>query len=131
MAWPIFSWISLLRLSKEAVVRHLLGQDVLEDVLQLGEELLLVDELQALEVHEMGFEVLPHAGDGLENAEGEVPADHRGHLHGSFQVLLEPVDPGGDDPLDLSGISISEGLWVRTILMVLLCGWCRSPGGYG
>ena len=54
MAWPIFSWISFRRLSKQAVVGHLLGQGVLEDVLQLREEALLIDELQSLEVQELG-----------------------------------------------------------------------------
>ena len=100
MALPIFSWISFRLFEKQAVVGHLLGQGVLEDVFQLREEALFIDELQALEVEQVGFELLSHAGDGLQDAKGELPADHRGHLHDPLEVLLQPVHAGGDDPLD-------------------------------
>ena len=76
---------------------------MLEDVLQLGKEGLLVDELQALEVQEVGFQLLLHAGDHLEDAEGEVSSDDRGYLQGTFEVLLQTVHAGGDDALDAIG----------------------------
>ena len=82
-----------------------------------GKSRLLVDELQALEVEEVGFQLLPHPGDGLQDAEGEVPADHRGHLHDPLQVLLQPVHPGGDDPLDGVGNGHFRKL-VRTVYIL-------------
>ncbi len=48
----------------------------------------------------MGFELFPHADNGLQDTEGELPADNRGHPHDFLQGFLEPVDAGGDDPLD-------------------------------
>jgi len=49
---------------------------------------------------EMGLQVSLHAGYSLEDGEGEVPADDGGDLKGSFEVLLQAIHAGRDDPLD-------------------------------
>ena len=99
---------------EEAVVGHLLGEGVLEDILELGEEPLLVDELQALEVEEVGLQLFLHLRDGLEDTEGELPADDGGDVHDPFQALVEAVDTGGDDPLDGVGdLDVGEVFCLR------------------
>ena len=105
---------------KKAVIRHFLGKSVLEDVLELGEEAFLVDELEALEVEEMGFQPFLHLGDRLEDAEGELTADDGGNLHDPFQVLLQAVHAGRDDPLDRIGDLDVGRFSVEQVAIVLL-----------
>jgi len=61
---------------QERPIRDLVGQGVLEGVLELGEEIGLVQELRGLELHEVLSKLLVgHAGDGLEQPERHVGAD--------------------------------------------------------
>ena len=64
---------------EEALVGDLLGQRVLEDVLELRGAAELPDELLPLEVGEVGLEALG-IGQSLEDAVGEDPPDDRGLL---------------------------------------------------
>ena len=96
-----------------------------------GKEALLVDELQALQVEEVDFQVLPHAGDHLQDAEGEVPPDDGGELHGPLQVLLQSIHAGRDDPLDGVGDLDVGGLLVENETMILLLDGAVLQEGMG
>ena len=105
-------------LEKQAVVGHLLSQGMFEDVLQLRKQALLVDKLQSLKVNEIGFELLSHSGDGVEDAVGKVSPDDGSHLHGPLEVILQAVHAGSDDPLNGIGHLDIGGLCAQNILMI-------------
>ena len=83
------------------MIRDLLGQRVLEGVLQIGRHAGLVQEFGSLERRETATQVVDRpVDDGLENGEGHIPPDHRGGLEEILLILGEPVDPGGENRLD-------------------------------
>ena len=116
---------------EEAVVGNFLREGMLEDVLEFGEEPLLVDQFETLEVEQVGFQVFFHLRDGLEDAKGELPADHGGDVHDSFETFVEAVDTGGDDPLDGVGdLDVGE-LPGEDVVILSLSGSTRSQGDCG
>ncbi len=87
---------------EEALVGDLLGQGVLEDVLELGSPAELPDELFPFEVGEVGLEALGF-GQAMEDAVGEDPADHGGLLGDSPRLVGQPVEPGHQDAAERVG----------------------------
>ena len=85
---------------QEAVICHFLGQRMLEYVFKLRKKSFLIDEFKALKVEEVGFEFLSNLGDGLNDAKGKIAPDYRCDLHGSFEVVFQPVHACSNDCLD-------------------------------
>ena len=85
---------------QQTLVGDLLGQDVLEGVLDLGEETRLVEELRGLHPGQSAPEVaLVAADDGLEQRQREVAADHRRRLEHPLLLGVQAVDASGQDRL--------------------------------
>jgi hypothetical protein len=86
---------------KEAAVRHLVRQGVLERVLEVRKEARLVEKLARLEGREtVPQDVLGHLRDRLEDGKGHIRADDRGRLEEALLFGREPVYPRGQDRLD-------------------------------
>jgi len=87
-------------IEKEARVGDLMSQRVLERVLALGEEPSLVQELRGLQKGKPLAEfLLGLLGDGLQQREWHVLADHGRCLEQALVPRVEPVDTGGEDCL--------------------------------
>ena len=85
---------------EQAAVRHLVGQGVLEGVLEVGKEASLVEKLAGLEGREtVPQDVLGNLRDRLEDRKGHILADDRGRLEEALRFGREPVDPRGQDRL--------------------------------
>ena len=85
---------------KEAPVGHLVGQGVLEGVLDVGEQARLVEELGGLEPGEaLGQRVGGSSGDACEHGHWDVGADHRGGLEQRLVLWRQPVDARRQDRL--------------------------------
>jgi hypothetical protein len=93
------------------------GDEVLEHVGQLGEEGLLIDQLDGLEVAKEPLGLAADVGDPVEQASRELAPDDRGQLKALLGCLVEPVDPRGDhvlnrlwdhDLLEASGQDVSR-----------------------
>ena len=68
-------------LLEETAVGHLVGQGVLEGVLELGEQLRLVEELGRLQVRQAVVQgLLGQLGNGLEQGQGHLRANDGGGL---------------------------------------------------
>ena len=89
-----------------------------ENVLQLREKALFIDELIFLKVDQVVFQFFSQPRDPFQDAKSKVPADHGCKLHGPFEVILQPVHPGGDDPLDGVGDLNVRELPAQNILIV-------------
>ena len=87
-------------LAQDAAVGGLLHQRVREEVLQLRQPLALPDELDPQQLAELRVELDARGDDRLEHPSQEAPPHHRRDLQDLLDVLLQPVDPGQDDPLD-------------------------------
>jgi hypothetical protein len=90
-------------LHQERVVRHLVRQGVLEHIRQLGEEALLVDHLDRLELPQHLLRPSPDLCEPIQQAAGKLPADDRGQLQRPLRCLFQAVDPGHDHILDRVG----------------------------
>ena len=87
-------------LLEQRLIGHLLGQGVLEGVLDVGEEARLVEELGGLQMGEAQAErLLRHLGNGLEERQGHLRADDRGGLQELFLLRRQPVDARRQDRL--------------------------------
>jgi hypothetical protein len=76
-------------LAEQTTVRHLVGQRVLEGVLELGERLRLVEELRRLQVHQPTPQrFFIELGDAREQGEGHILADHRRRLEKQAQHTI-------------------------------------------
>src|SRR4029453_14426559 len=85
---------------KEAPVRNVVGQCVLERVLEVREQPGFVEELGSLEVGQASAEILFRAlGDGLEEHEWHVLANDGGSLEKPLVLRREPIDARGRDRL--------------------------------
>jgi hypothetical protein len=88
-------------LDEQALVRDVLDDRVLEDVGGLGQEPLLVDDLQRFQFLKESLQLdAGEARDALEQAAEELTTDHRGELHGTLAVLAEAVEARHDDVVD-------------------------------
>ena len=91
----------LAALQEQAAVRDLVGQGVLERVLALGEQADRIEQLGGLEARERCVQrVVRQLGDGLQQRERHVLADHGSRLEQTLVVGLETVDASGQDRLD-------------------------------
>jgi hypothetical protein len=80
-------------LLEQRLVGHLLGEGVLEGVLDLGEQARLVEELGGLQMGEAPAERrLGHLGHGLEERQRHLVADDGSSVQKRFLLRREPVD---------------------------------------
>ena len=88
-------------LLEQALVGHLVGERVLERVLEVGEEARLVEELGGLEVREPARGARPPARRRWPGAaaNGHVLADDRGGLEQALVLGRQAVDARGQDRL--------------------------------
>ena len=97
-------------LLEQAAVGHLVGERVLEGVLEVGEEARLVEELGGLEVGEAVGAARPSGSSAIacEQGDGHVLADDRGGLEEALVLRRQPVDARRQDRLhrrrDLDGV---------------------------
>ena len=85
---------------EQPLVGYLVGQGVLERVLEVREEPGLVEELRGLEPGQRGADLrLRRVGDGQEQREGDVLPDDRGRLEQPLDLGLEAVDARGENGL--------------------------------
>ena len=87
-------------LDEQALVGDILDHRVLEDVGRLGQEPLLVDDLERLQFLKESLQLAGESRDALQRASQELTADHRGELHGPLAVLAEPVEARHDDVVE-------------------------------
>jgi hypothetical protein len=81
-------------------IGHVVGEGVLERVLEVGEEAALVEELRCLEMREAPPElIVGELGDVLEQREGHIATDHRRRLEQALVVRRQAIDPRRQDRL--------------------------------
>ena len=90
-------------LDEERVVGDVVSERVLEHVRQLGEQALLVDELDSLELAQELLVLTPDVADTVEEAARELPADHRRELERLLGRFRQSIDARHDDVLDRVG----------------------------
>jgi hypothetical protein len=89
---------------EQAPVRDVVGERVLEGVLEVRKEPGLVEELCSLKVGELGAHLgLRRVGDGQEQRHGHVLADDRGRLEQSLGLGRQAVDARSQDGLHGGG----------------------------
>ncbi len=87
-------------LEEQALIGHILDDGVLEDVLHLGKETLLMDQLHVRQCLEATLDFGGDLRDAGEEAEPELSADDGRRLRRPFHSVLEPVQARTDDVLD-------------------------------
>ena len=99
-------------LLQETAVGHLVGEGVLEGVLELGEEAGLVEELGGLQVAEAAAQLLlGQLRDGLQEGEGHLGADDGRGLEEPLLLGRQAVDARRQDGLHRGGdLQAVEGL---------------------
>jgi hypothetical protein len=76
-------------------------QGVLKGVFVLGEEARLVQEFGRLKVREVAMQrLVGHVGNGLQQRQGDLHANHPRRLQESLRLRWEPVDACGQHRLD-------------------------------
>ena len=86
---------------EEAAIGHLVGEGMLEGVLELREQARLIEKLGGPEVGQAVPQLLfGQLRDRLEDGIGHILSDDRGHLEEALFLPRQPVDPGGQDRLD-------------------------------
>ena len=86
--------------AQQAVVRDLLREHVLEDVLEIGVVVALANEVRSGQSREADLEVVWCTGDGLHDPVEELAADHRRLAEHPAGLRREVVDAGGEEPAD-------------------------------
>jgi hypothetical protein len=72
---------------QEAAVGHLVGQGVLEGVLDPGKEASLIEELSGLQLSEAVLDLLLRwLGDGLQEGQRDFPADDGRYLEQALRL---------------------------------------------
>ncbi len=84
---------------QERVVRHLLDQVVLEEVLEFLRLIFFKNELQRPKLPQPGVHLRLVRGNMLQHRPGEFPPDDRRIQQHLPDAMLQPVDAGHDDPL--------------------------------
>ena len=80
-------------LLQEAAIGHLVGEGVLEGVLALGEEPRLIEKLGGLQVGQAAVErLLGQLGNGLQQRQGHLGANHGSRLQEALLLGWQPVD---------------------------------------
>jgi hypothetical protein len=81
---------------EQTAVRHVVGEGMLERVLEVREDPGLVEQLRGLQAPERGVQLaVGEVGDGLEQREGDILPDHRRCLEQRLVAGCQSVDPGG------------------------------------
>jgi hypothetical protein len=94
----------LASLLEQRAVGDLIGERMLEGVLEIREEARLVEELRSLEVSEpLAQAVLRRFRDRLQQRKGDVLPDDGGGLEEAFLLGWQPVDARGEDRLRRGG----------------------------
>ena len=93
----------LASLPQKRVVGDLMGQGMLEHVRELGEERLLVDQLDGLQIPQELLRALADVADPVKEAPGELAPDDRRELERLLGGVGEPVDARHDDVLNRVG----------------------------
>src|SRR5262245_14622825 len=98
-------------LLQEAAVRDLVGERMLERVLQIRKQTRLVQELGRLQMREPAPKILfTQIGDGQQQRERHVLADDGGRLEQSLVVQREAVDARRENRLDRRGYLGRRGI---------------------
>jgi hypothetical protein len=108
----------LATLDEKAVVRHVLDDRVLEDVRRLGQESLLIDDLERFQLAQQTIELTGEPGDALQQALEELATDDRRELHRALAVLAQAVQAGHDDALD--GVRDADGDALHHLIAIAL-----------
>ena len=88
-------------LRQQALVGHVLGDGVLEDVFELGEEACFVDHARAcVSVSRWCWTSARRLGDPREQAKAELASDDGRGLDRPLDRLLQAIDPRANDVLD-------------------------------
>ncbi len=87
-------------LAQDALVGCLLGQGVLEDVLQFGNLLLLLYQFHALQLGQFLRQIVVFFKHGAQDPVQKGAADNRRPAHHPFELLIQPVDTSQDQGLD-------------------------------
>jgi hypothetical protein len=86
---------------QDVPVGHLMRECVLEGVLELGEEAHLVEKFRCLKLRQRTpLLTLVHVGDGAEELERHVLADHGRGLKECLRLAGQPIDARGPNRLD-------------------------------
>lgn len=88
-------------LQEQTIVRDIVGQCVLEGVLQLRKHACLIEQLGPAQVGQGALEVgRRHIGDRLQQRERHSSSDDGGGLQDLLCHTSKTIDPGGEDRLD-------------------------------
>src|SRR5262249_4161061 len=114
---------------EEAIIGHILGEGVFEEIAALWEEAPVVDQPQRLQMLKtVGALVFP-LGDFLEELQRELPPDDGGRLDKPLLPLGESVDPGRDHVLDrIWDLPLEGALREDVAILVLLQGTHLQEG---
>jgi hypothetical protein len=88
---------------EHAVVHHLLGQGVLEHVLELRLKGPGADQVEPLQPGEVLVDVILQLGHPLQDFVQKRPPDDRGLLENPPRLFLETIEPCQDHPVDRGG----------------------------
>lgn len=101
-------------LRQQALVGHVVGDGVFEDVLPLGEEACLVNQLGMRQGIQVVLDLRRHFRDACEPAKAELASNDGRGLDRPLDRLLQPIDPSANDVLDGRGCSLRRaGGWLR------------------
>ncbi len=76
---------------------------MLEKIFQIRLEHPRSDKVKTLQNHETLIDVFPDFRDLLQHLVEKRPSDYRCLLQNGLAFYLQPVQPGGDDTLDVRG----------------------------
>src|SRR5262249_46353509 len=114
---------------EEAMIGHILGEGVFEEIAVLWEEAPVVDQPQRLQMLETVSELVFPLGNFLEELQRELPPDDCSRLNKPFLPLWESVDPGRDHILDrIWDLPLEGALREDVALLVLLQGTHLQEG---
>src|SRR5208337_966873 len=89
----------LAALHQQAAVGNVLNHRMLEDVRRLGEQSMLVDDLQRFQFSEQTLELARQSSHPLEQSHDELSTDYGGKLNRSLSIDAEPIETRHDDVL--------------------------------
>ncbi len=91
------------RLVEQSLVGDVADQGLRERQAELGEQLLLVKELERDELGDSASGVFTLGRHGLEHPQGELPPQHGSTLEDALQGRAQPIDSGGQEVVDRLG----------------------------
>src|SRR5206468_5135398 len=91
------------RLEEQPLVGDVADQRLRERQTELGEQLLLVKELERDELGDSASGVFTLGRHGLEHPQGKLPPQHGSTLEDAFQRPAQTIDSGGQEVVDRLG----------------------------